>query len=173
MLIEYPHGSRVDKDFFHLGSLTTVFQAEVFAISQTAEKLYMEEITNHLIVILSDSQAAIKAIKCNVVRSGTVLRCIEILNRLGKNNRIILTWIPGHQGVYGNETADTLAKQGSEMPLEGPEPFIPVPYATCLRVLRNWTIERWKTSWNDGKDCLRTKKYVGWASDKLRKNFLP
>ena len=36
----------------------------------------------------------------------------------------------------------------------------------------NWTIKRWKTSWNDGKDCSRTKKYVGWASDQLRKKLL-
>jgi len=32
------------------------------------------------------------------------------LNKLNEINKITLVWIPGHQGIYGNEVADDLAK---------------------------------------------------------------
>ena len=68
---------------------------------------------NQHIVVLVDSQAAIKAlIKCTVT-SITVLNCISNLNQLGKQNHVSIAWIPGHAGVHGNEVADYLAKSGS------------------------------------------------------------
>ena len=59
--------------FFHLEIYSTVFQAEVLAISEIAKNLLLDEMHNESIVVLVDSQAAIKAlIKCTVT-SITVL----------------------------------------------------------------------------------------------------
>ena len=53
---------------------------------------------NQNIVVLVDSQAAIKAlIKCTVT-SITVLNCIRSLNQLGEQNHVSIAWIPGHAG---------------------------------------------------------------------------
>ena len=58
---------------------------------------------NQSIVVLVDSQAAIKAlIKCTVT-SITLLNCIRNLNQLGKQNHVSIAWIPGHAGVHGNK----------------------------------------------------------------------
>ena len=58
---------------------------------------------NQSIVVLLDSQAAIKAlIKCTVT-SITVLNCIRNLNQLGKQNHVSIAWIPAYAGVHGNE----------------------------------------------------------------------
>ena len=54
---------------------------------------------NQIIVVLVDSQAAIKSlIKCTVA-SITVFNCIGNLNQLGKQNHVSIAWIPGHAGV--------------------------------------------------------------------------
>ena len=69
---------------------------------------------NQSIVVLVDSQAAIKAlIKC-AVTSITVLNCIRNLNQLGKQNHTSIAWIPGHAGIHGNKVADYGAKSGSK-----------------------------------------------------------
>ena len=120
---EYPNNSP-KQAFFHLGMYSTVFQAEVLAISEVAKNLLLDKMHNQSIVALVDSQAAIKAlIKCTVT-SITVLNCIRNLNQLGKQNHVSIAWIPGHAGVHGNEVADYVAKSGSKSKMHGPEPFI-------------------------------------------------
>ena len=110
---EYPN-NYLKQAFFHLGIYSTVFQAEVLAISVVAKNLLLEKMHNQSIVVLVDSQAAIKAlIKCTVT-SITVLNCIRNLNQLGKQNHVSIAWIPGHAGVHGNEVADYVAKSGSK-----------------------------------------------------------
>ena len=117
--------------------------------------------------MLVDSQAAIKAlIKCTVT-SITVLNCIRNLNQLGTQNHVSIAWILGHAGVHGNEVADYVAKSGSKSKIHGPEPFITVPYASCVSTVKDWSTDRWKSMWNKRKDCLRMKESVGWMSLRL------
>ena len=112
---------------------------------------------NQNIVVLVDSQAAIKAIiKCTVT-SITVFNCIRNLNQLAKQNHFSIAWIPKHVGVHGNEVADYLAKSGSKSKIHTPEPFITVPYAICVSTVKGWSTDRWKSTWNKWKDCLRMK----------------
>ena len=170
--IEYPSGSHSDQSFFHLGRYSTVFQAEVFAIAEVAKKLTMEKTLNEEIIILVDSQAAILAIQNNTVKSNTVLSCIKHLNKLGENNHVTVAWTPGHTGIHGNEKADTLAKSGSAFNCFGPEPFVPIPYASCRAAIKDWSVERWKTSWIERKDCMSTKENVEWASPQLTRRLL-
>ena len=101
---------------------------------------------NQSIDALVDSQAAIKLlIKCTVT-SITVLNCIRNLNQLGKQNHVNIAWIPGHSGVCGNEVAEYLAKSGSKSKMHGTEPFITVPYASCVSTVKDWSTDRWKST---------------------------
>ena len=96
---KYPNNSS-KQAFFHLGLKGTVFQAEVLAISEVANNLLLEKMHNQNIVVLVDSQTAIKAlIKCTVT-SVTVLSCIRNLNQLGKQNRVSIAGIPGPRGTW-------------------------------------------------------------------------
>ena len=116
---------------------------------------------NQSIVVLVYSQAAVKAlIKCTVT-SITVLNCITNVNQLGKQNHVSIAWIPGHSRVHGNEVADYVAKSGSKSKTHDPEPFITIPYATCVNTVKDWSTNRWKSLWNKRKDCLRMKESVG------------
>ena len=101
---EYPNNSP-KQAFFHLG-----IQAEVSAISEVAKNMLLEKLHNQSIVVLVDSQAAIKApIKCTVT-SITVLNCIRNLSQLSKQNHVSFAWIPGHAVANGNEAAEYVAK---------------------------------------------------------------
>ena len=76
-----------------------MFQAEVLAISEVTKNLLLEKMHNRSIVVLVDSQAAIKAlIKCSV-KSIIMLNCIRNLNQLGKQNHVSIAWLPEHAGV--------------------------------------------------------------------------
>ena len=84
-----------NKHFFHLQIYSTVFQAEVLAISEVAKNLLLDKMHNQSIVALVDSQAAIKALIKSTVTSITVLNCIRNLNQLGIQNHVSIAWISG------------------------------------------------------------------------------
>jgi ribonuclease HI len=42
--------------------------------------------------------------------------------QLAEHDRVQLIWVPGREGIDGNEIADQLDKLGSEHPFIGPEP---------------------------------------------------
>jgi ribonuclease HI len=62
------------------------------------------------IYILSDSQAAIKALNNFQINSKLVWDCHQSLMRLAEHNRVQLIWVPGHMGIDRNEMADQLAR---------------------------------------------------------------
>ena len=114
--------------------------------------------------MLVDSQATIKALIKSTVTSITVLSCIKNLNQLGEQNHVSIAWIPGHAGVHGNEVADHVAKSGSKSKIHGPEPFITVPYASCVSTVKDLSTDRWNSMRNKRKDWLKVKESVGWTS---------
>ena len=79
---------------------STVFQKEVLAIPEVTKYLLLEKTHNQSIVVLVDSQAAIKLlIKCTVA-SITVLNRFRNLHQLCKQNHVSIAWIPGHRGTW-------------------------------------------------------------------------
>ena len=106
-----------------LGTTASIFQAELFAIESCARHcLSNDNLTGRNIFILSDSQAAIRALNSTVIRSKLVFGCLNILKLLASKCNLTLIWVPGHQGHSGNEIADELAREGSQGPFIGPEP---------------------------------------------------
>ena len=97
---------------------------------------------NQSIVVLIDGQAATKAfITCTVI-SITVFNYVRNLNQLGEQNHDNIAWIPGHARVHGNTITDYLAKSGSKSEINGPEPFIVAPYASCVSTVKDWSTDR-------------------------------
>jgi hypothetical protein len=47
--------------------------------------------------------------------------------------------VPGHEGIVGNETANQLARTGSEHPFTGPEPACGISIGVAKKAVRDWT----------------------------------
>ena len=76
-------------------------------------------------------------------------------------------WIPEHAEVHDNEVADYVAKPGSKSIIHGSEPFITLPYASCVSAVKSWSTDIWKSKWNERKDCLRMNEFACWTSSRL------
>jgi ribonuclease HI len=75
------------------------FQAEVYAIKACALQNLDRNYKNRNICILSDSQAAIKALGKYQITSKLAWDCHQSLIQLAKHNRVQLIWVPGHEGT--------------------------------------------------------------------------
>ena len=130
------HNEEVHNRHYSLGTIATVFQCELFAIHMGCSWALTELSDPYHIVFLSDSQAAIQALNTPQVHSGLVMDTITQLNKLGTKHKVDLRWIPGHEGVPGNERADELAREGSTVQPIGPEPFLPLPGNFIIKEIR-------------------------------------
>ncbi|XP_020299230.1 uncharacterized protein LOC109863382, partial [Pseudomyrmex gracilis] len=143
------------REFFSLGKLATVFQAKVLAILECTRLLLSRETKTRRINIYTDSKAAIGALAKTTTESLVVWDCMQALNRLGKQNNITLVWVPGHQGIQGNEVADSLAKLGT---LEEPVcQKVGVPIATEKNHIKDWLKREHRISWEILKSCRQAK----------------
>jgi ribonuclease HI len=52
-----------------------------------------------------------------------------------------MIWVPGLEGIVGNETADQLARTGSEHPFTGPEPACGISVGVAKKAVRTGLTE--------------------------------
>ena len=141
---------------FYLGNTATVFQAEITAITKSAEILLNSGWKNKTITFYSDSQASLAALNKLTVNSDTVEKCLNALNALGKDNQIHLRWVKAHVGIHGNEIADFLAKKGSSLG-EGPTDQLLIPKAKQKRQINEYFHSKWSKAWKSYAQARQTK----------------
>lgn len=105
--------------FFHLPRQFTIFSAEAFAIKSALEIMWRDRKKGMDIIILTDSQSVLQAVnnyQMNVYNNRYITEIRNIYFKLSKEmgNKIMLIWIPAHQGIRGNELADKIAKEATE-----------------------------------------------------------
>lgn len=82
----------------------SIFQCEVYAIKKACESVNLiEAVRNKSIAICVDSQAALKSLNSNSIKSATVKDCLSSLNNLGRSNSVELIWVPGHGWFKGGQ----------------------------------------------------------------------
>ncbi|XP_025994761.2 uncharacterized protein LOC113004738 [Solenopsis invicta] len=137
-----------------LAGYATVFQTEIVAIPRCAQLALEGKETVGRVRICSDSQAAIKALEAPICTLRLVWGCRNALNKLARDKKVIVTWVPGHSEIEGNEEADRLASAALRMEVFGPGPVLGVPFCLGRRRLRAWLRNEHLEFW---KNELRTK----------------
>jgi len=104
---------------FSVGLHTTVFHAEIYIIKECILENVEKGYKGRYIYILSDSQAAIKALNNFQINSELVWDCHQSLVKLAEYNRIQLICMLGHMGNDVNEISDQLDTDSSSHLLLG------------------------------------------------------
>jgi len=153
------YGPRINhEESIHLGRMATVFQAEVLAIHRCAEILLTRADANYRHRICSDSRAALDALKKTTTESSVVWDCMRALNKLGESHELTLMWVPGHQGIPGNEAADRLAGLGTRT--DPVAPVVGVPFAMGKNIIRGWSEKEHLNSWKLTSSCKWSKQLM-------------
>jgi ribonuclease HI len=155
---------------FSLGQYTTVFQAEVYAIKACAVENLDMDYKSRNIYILSDSQAPIKAL--DKYTSKLVWDCHQSLIQLARHNTVQLIWVPGHESTAGNETADLLARTGSQHLFKGPEPACGISIGVAKKAVGNWTNRNHTKQWESTSGLKQAKGLTSGPSARRTKDLL-
>ena len=155
-----------------MGSIATVNQAEVYAISRLCNNEVWKDRVEETIYIYSDSQSAIEAIGSNLVKSKTVFKCKQRLNELGSRNKVSLIWVPGHEGIHGNEKSDELARTGAENSFIGPEPKLGITVNTRKHLVKKWLRNEHVRAWTSYNGARHSKVFCGIPSEETGQQLL-
>lgn len=143
-----------------MGRWPTVFQAEIQAILECSSICLSRNYRHSNICIMSDSQAALNALKSSTCTSKHVWECVQSLQNLASRNQVNLYWVPGHCGIDGNERADMLARLGSSHQFTGPEPFCGLSASSLRMELRIWESSTIEANWKNTLIARQAKRFV-------------
>jgi ribonuclease HI len=168
-------GSLVVQESIPLGSIPSVFQAEMSAILHAGETLATVSLLSPgtPISIYSDSQAVLRALDSPVISSSLTLKTARILDSLATTSRstVRLFWIKAHSGNVGNNRADALAKKGTCSP--APSPLggglvVPAPRSFFTQFINEVTEKRWNHRWQQQTPEARQSRLLWPAVEKLK-----
>ena len=108
--VQYP-GGREDRICLATGLYCTNYRAEAEALKTAAAHIEISPHASHNVVFLTDALSILQALQSN--KDSELNDLSASLASLCRSHAVTLQWIPSHCGVLGNETADSLAKEGA------------------------------------------------------------
>ena len=143
----------------NLGQYSTALQAEMAAVGTCVEHLLGESAKGKRITICSDSLAAVTQLSNPLSESRLATKTKGDLNLLARENKVVITWIPGHSIHKGNIKADRLAKAGAEG--RGRGQMVGVPYQVGREAIERWVEKEHRKQWLSSPRYRWTKELLG------------
>ena len=126
---------------YHLPDHTSIFTAELYAISMAIDKI--KETNNNRFLICSDSLSALQTLKSGKENSLSH----KIMQKIASTNKIIeLEWVPSHMDIPGNEAADQMANEA--LSLENITE-IPLSYNDFRSNIKRHLNTKWQEKWDN------------------------
>ncbi|RUS75877.1 hypothetical protein EGW08_016366 [Elysia chlorotica] len=114
--IKYPGGEE-DKISIPTGVFSINYKAEATAIQEGAAHVQSSPHSTKNIVFLTNALSILQALKSS--KNKDLNDLTSALTSLSQTHTIALQWIPSHCNVFGNETADLLAKKAAALQQNG------------------------------------------------------
>ena len=157
---------------FRLRNVNSVYQSETWAIKKAAQML-IDRLDNpdqtqnpdcvlrgETVTIYSDSQATLKALNSIKIKTKLASETIDALNNLTTKlgTQVVLRWVKGHAGFYGNVAADEAAAEAGGLvaaEADSPEP----PKAILHTEVDAAATQMWRYLWDNALGHRQTRDW--------------
>ena len=105
-------------------------------------------------VIFSDSLSVLQALNHTSSKNSQIQQRLLKHHEISSSNTIIYCWLPSHTGIYGNEKANTNAKESLNLD----QTDFKIPFNNFKPFMNKYVLNKWQTSWNE--TCLNKLKEI-------------
>lgn len=161
----YIHDRRYYKE--RLPDQASIYDAEIQAIYRAC--LIIEELDLTKAIIISDSLSALKSITTSEINGKNDYWALKIkekiVYRLNSGSSIVLSWVPSHSSIFGNDKADKLANEARQLDIIA---NVTLPFSRFPSLLKENIRISWRRKFHSWSN-LKGKTYAQYNQNPLEK----